>query len=120
MRNVLTLLISLTLLTAGCSWLEFPNVRKITIQQGNILDQEMIDKLRPGMTQSQVQFVLGTPMIADTFNKKRWDYYYSQTARDGGETAERVTIYFDAEGNLERMIGDYLPSSVASEESNSQ
>jgi outer membrane protein assembly factor BamE len=120
MRNVLTLLISLTVLTAGCSWLEFPSVRKVTIQQGNIFDQEMIDKLRPGMTQSQVQFVLGTPMIADTFNKKRWDYYYSQTARDGGETAERVTIYFDAEGNLERMIGDYLPSSAASEESGSQ
>jgi len=117
MRNVLTLLISLTLFTAGCSWVEFPSVRKVTIQQGNILDQEMIDKLRPGMTQSQVQFVLGTPMIADTFNRKRWDYYYSQTDRDGGKTEERMTIYFDAQGNLDRMTGDYLPSSAASEQS---
>ena len=116
MRNVLLLLISLTLFTSGCSWVEFPSVRKVTIQQGNILDQEMIDKLRPGMTQSQVQFVLGTPMIAGTFDRKRWDYYYSQTARDGAKTEERMTIYFDAEGNLERMTGDYLPSSAASEE----
>jgi outer membrane protein assembly factor BamE len=116
MRNVLLLLISLTLFTSGCSWVEFPSVRKVTIQQGNILDQEMIDKLRPGMTQSQVQFVLGTPMIADTFDRKRWDYYYSQTARDGAKTEERMTIYFDAEGNLERMTGDYLPSSAASKE----
>lgn len=116
MRLALISLIICSLFATGCSWVKFPGVRKVEIQQGNIVDQEMIDKLRPGMTQSQVQFVLGTPLVVDTFNKKRWDYFYSRTTSAGAETEELVTIYFDDEGNLKRMTGDYLPSSAIAEE----
>jgi len=103
-------------MSAGCSWLKFPGVHKVDIQQGNIVDQEMIDKLRPGMSMAQVQFVLGTPLVIDTFNQKRWDYFYSRISSAGIKLEERVTIYFDAEGNLTRMTGDYLPSSATTEE----
>ena len=41
------------------------------IQQGNEIDSEMLLKLKPGMTKSQVKFILGTPLIADSFHKKR-------------------------------------------------
>lgn len=116
MRIVLTLLISLTLLTSGCSWIKFPSVHKVNIIQGNIVDQEMIDKLLPGMTKSQVQFVLGTALIADTFDQQRWDYLYTRMAPNGDKTEERVTIYFDSEGKLLRMTGDYLPTSASPEE----
>ena len=102
-------------MSAGCSWLKFPGVHKVDVQQGNIVDQEMIDKLRPGMSMAQVQFVLGTPLVVDTFNQKRWDYFYSRISSAGIQTEERVTIYFDAEGNLVRMTGDYLPSSATTE-----
>ena len=61
MRIVLICLISLSLLGTGCSLPQFPSVHKVDIQQGNIVDQEMIDKLRPGMTKSQVRFVLWHP-----------------------------------------------------------
>ena len=61
MRLAFISLIICSLFATGCSWVKFPGVRKVEIQQGNIVDQEMIDKLRPGMTQSPVQFVLGTP-----------------------------------------------------------
>ena len=116
MRLALISLIICSLFATGCSWVKFPGVRKVEIQQGNIVDQEMIDKLRPGMTQSQDQFVLSTPLVVDTFNKKRWDYFYSRTTSAGVETEELVTIYFDDEGNLKRMTGDYLPSSAIAEE----
>ncbi len=116
MRIVPVLLISLTLLAAGCSWIKVPGVHKIDIQQGNIVDQEMIDKLRPGMTKSQVQFVLGTPLIIDTFDQQRWDYFFSRLSPSGVKTEENVTIYFDDEDNLQRMTGDYLPSSAIPEE----
>tara|TARA_B110000046_G_scaffold186022_1_gene231482 strand:+ start:7354 stop:7710 length:357 start_codon:yes stop_codon:yes gene_type:complete len=116
MRIVLTLLISLTLLATGCSWIKFPGVHKVQITQGNIVDQEMIDKLLPGMTKSQVQFVLGTPLIADTFDQQRWDYLYTRLSPTDVKTEERVTIYFDSEGNLLRMSGDYLPTSANPEE----
>jgi outer membrane protein assembly factor BamE len=116
MRLTIIYLITFTLLSAGCSWLKFPGVHKVDVQQGNIVDQDMIDKLRPGMSMTQVQFVLGTPLIIDTFNQKRWDYFYSRDSSAGVKTEERVTIYFDAEGNLERMTGDYLPSSATTDE----
>ncbi len=116
MRLTIICLITFSLLTTGCSWLKFPGVHKVDIQQGNIVDQEMIDKLRPGMSMSQVQFVLGTPLVVDTFNQKRWDYFYSRVTSAGIKTEERVTIYFDDEDNLERMTGDYLPSSAIAEE----
>ena len=116
MRLTIIYLITFTLLSAGCSWLKFPGVHKVDVQQGNIVDQDMIDKLRPGMSMTQVQFVLGTPLVIDTFNQKRWDYFYSRDSSAGVKTEERVTIYFDAESNLERMTGDYLPSSASTEE----
>ena len=43
-----------------------PGVHRFPIQQGNIVTQDMIDQLQPGMTRAQVRYVLGTPMIADT------------------------------------------------------
>ena len=116
MRLAFICLILFSLLSTGCGWLKFPGVHKVDIQQGNIVDQEMIDKLRPGMTQLQVQFVLGTPLVVDAFNNKRWDYFYSRLSSLGVKTEERMTIYFDDEGKLERMTGDYLPSSAIAEE----
>ena len=115
MRIVLFFLISFSLLSTGCSWIKFPGVHKVDIQQGNIVDQEMIDKLRMGMTKSQVRFVLGTPLVVDTFNQSRWDYYYNRVTSRGKETQEQVTVLFDAEGKLERISGDYLPTTATPE-----
>jgi outer membrane protein assembly factor BamE len=79
-------------------------VHKVDIQQGNILDQDMVDKLLPGMTKSQVRFVLGTPLIADTFNQARWDYIYRRVSAAGEKTEENVTVYFDNEDKLDRIL----------------
>ena len=51
-------------------------VYRINIQQGNFLDQAAVDQVKAGMTRSQVRYLLGTPMVADSFNKERWDYIY--------------------------------------------
>ena len=48
----------------------------IDIQQGNVLTQDMVAKLKPGMTRHQVRFVMGTPPITDPFHEDRWDYVY--------------------------------------------
>lgn len=115
MRIFLICLLSISLFSTGCSWIKFPGVHKVDIQQGNIVDQEMIDKLRPGMTKSQVRFVLGTPLVVDTFNQSRWDYFYSRVKSNGEKSQEQVTIFFDADDKLERMTGDYLPSAAVPE-----
>ena len=50
------------------------------------------------MTRSQVRYLLGTPMVADPFNKDRWDYiYYLKKGRTRHVDSRRVTVYFDGE-----------------------
>jgi outer membrane protein assembly factor BamE len=56
---------------AACSSLEFPGVYRLPIDQGNVITQEMVDKLKIGMTRSQVEYVMGTPLVRDTFSPKR-------------------------------------------------
>ena len=96
MQNTKLMLSSLTLVglfaLAGCS---FPGVYKVDIQQGNVVTQDMIDQLRPGMTRSQVRFIMGNPLITDTFHADRWDYVYS--LRDGATGAvdqQRLSLSF--------------------------
>lgn len=81
------------LLLSGCSL--FPSIiYRIDVQQGNVITQEMIDALKPDMTKSQVRFVLGTPLIVDTFRNNRWDYVY--LLQEKGELIEKkkITIFF--------------------------
>ena len=98
--RILTLLV---LLLSGCSGSWFPRVpglspHKIDIQQGNYVTQDMVAKLKPGMTRSQVRYLLGTPMVADSFNKERWDYiYYLKKGRNSHVDSRRVTVYFDGD-----------------------
>lgn len=78
------------LLLSGCL-----SVYTMEVQQGNVITQEMIDKLKPGMTHSQVRFVLGTPTVIDAFHRDRWDYYYylRPTNEKTGER-RRLTVIF--------------------------
>lgn len=99
-------------LMAGCQYFQFPGVYKLDIQQGNIITQEMIDQLKPGMTKRQVRFVMGNPLIEDTFNPNRWDYFYSNAPAKGEPTKERVSIYF-ANDKLTHFTGDFVPSSAS-------
>ncbi len=73
-------------------------VYRINIQQGNFLDQAAVEQVKVGMTRSQVHYLLGTPMVADSFNKERWDYiYYLKKGRTRHIDSRRVTVYFDGE-----------------------
>lgn len=107
MQKILISIIA-TILLAGCA--EFPGVYKIDIPQGNLVTQEMVDTLRPGMTQNQVRYVLGTPLVTDTFNSNRWDYIYrNQSGENGTVTQQRLTVLFDDSGKLSGMAGDFRP-----------
>lgn len=93
--------------------LEFPGVYKIGIPQGNIITQEMVDQLRPGMTKRQVIFVMGTPLVRDPFHQDRWDYIYSYQPGGGVRGQERVTVFFEND-QLVRFTGDFVPTEAAS------
>lgn len=101
------LLVALTLISlSGCT--AFPGVYKMDVAQGNEVTQEMVDQLRPGMTQSQVRYVMGTPLLTDTFNQNRWDYIYQMVEEDERTDERRVTLYFE-NNRLVRLEGDLRP-----------
>ncbi len=95
--------------------LQFPGVYKVDIQQGNIITQEMIDQLRPGMTKRQVIFVMGTPLVRDPFNQDRWDYIYSYQPGGGIRGQEGVTMYFEND-LLTHFTGDFKPTEESTAE----
>lgn len=106
---VLTSLI-MTALLSGCgSNFGFPGVYRIDVEQGNIVTEEMVEQLKLGMTRRQVRFVMGTPLIEDTFHPDRWDYRY--TVRNGLKTIDenRVSVFFDGD-LLSGVAGTMLPA----------
>ena len=89
---------------------------KMDVQQGNVVTQEMIAKVQPGMTRNQVRFALGTPLVVDPFRTDRWDYvYYFQKA---GVLAEqrRIAVIFK-DDKLVRIEGDVVPAGTGTKES---
>jgi len=64
------------------------------IQQGNFVSQEMVVQLKEGMTQDQVIFLLGTPLLTDVFHADRWDYAFRMQKGNGEITSSRVTVHF--------------------------
>lgn len=103
------------LILSACSSLEFPWVYKISVQQGNILDHKDIDKLEIGMTKRQVQFVMGSPLLVDTFNPDRWDYFYSKLDGKGNVTQKRFTVIFEDDKYV-RHEGDIEPNATSDED----
>jgi outer membrane protein assembly factor BamE len=83
-------------------------VYKTPVQQGNVLVQEDVDEIKPGMSKRQVALILGTPAVADPFNHDRWDYI--NTIKLGGHIDEikKLTLYFK-DDKLIKTEGNYFP-----------
>lgn len=117
------LVISLVLLCSACGT-ALPTVKpyKLDVQQGNVVTSKMLLQLRPGMTKSQVRFIMGTPLIQDSFHGNRWDYVYQM--REGGKVTEQRRVILDFENELLKAVrGDVIPAGsdpVKSDESKAQ
>ena len=81
---------------------------KTPVQQGNILKQEDIDEIKPGMTKQQVAIILGTPTIADPFNQDRWDYINTSKIKGEFKKLKKFSLFF-ADNKLQRTEGNYFP-----------
>jgi outer membrane protein assembly factor BamE len=93
LRRTLTTLLALALATALAACVYRP-----TIQQGNLLQTDDIDQVKPGMTRSQVRYILGTPMVSDPFEPNRWDYVYSlQQGRSKHVDRSHFVVYFEGD-----------------------
>ena len=71
-------------------------VYHVDVQQGNRLDLKDIEQVQLGMTQSQVRYLLGSPVVGDPFHPERWDYmYYFLAGRAKVADQRWVIIYFE-------------------------
>lgn len=89
-RNILIIL-SLTLSLANCMSYDFS--RRV-VQQGNLLPKEKFQQLKIGMNKNEVANIMGTSLIAPTFNNERWDYAYTRRKGNSATTVKNLTLYF--------------------------
>ena len=101
--RVFAIILALSL-SACSSW-----VYRIDIPQGNYLEQKDIDKLQIAMTKEQVKFILGSPVVVDTFNKDTWYYVYDMKrgmSKRGDDIRKELILTF-VDGKLSTMKGDF-------------
>lgn len=111
------LAVALVLLLAGCKQVPvLPTLTpyKIDVQQGNYVTQEMVGKLKPGMTRAQVKFILGTPLVVDPFRSDRWDYVYLYYKAGEMTEQRRISVIFELD-KLKRVDGDIVAAGTAKE-----
>jgi outer membrane protein assembly factor BamE len=108
----------LALCVGGCSMpqikvpdLKIPRVYKLSVQQGNVITQEMVDRLEPGMTRNQVEYVMGRPVLEDPFDDDQWVYLYTLEVPDVFIQAFKMVLIFE-EDTLVSITGDYVPTTA--------
>lgn len=103
------LILLLAVLSASCSS-TLPSFKtyKLDVQQGNVVTSKMMLQLKPGMTKSQVRYLLGTPLLQDSFHPDRWDYLYEMN-RDGKVIERRRVVMEFGEQGLKTVRGDIIP-----------
>ncbi len=105
------LIILLAVLSASCG-AALPTVKpyKLDVQQGNVVTSKMLLQLRAGMSKSQVRFIMGTPLVQDSFHTNRWDYVYQLREKGKVSTQRRVILDFEGDA-LKTVRGDVYESS---------
>ena len=105
---------------AGCSsvlpsgsFLDSITPYKVEVVQGNVVTQELVARVKPGMSRAQVRDILGSPLLTDVFHADRWDYVFT-IRRQGTEFQRRsIVALFDGERLKSLDTGGELPAEEA-------
>ena len=102
MKHIFLAILAISI--TGCSMpqlklpdLKMPRVYKLSVQQGNVITQEMVDRLEPGMSRNQVEYVMGRPVLQDPFNQDEWVYLYSLEVPDLFTQAFKMVLTFEGD-----------------------
>ena len=112
-KSIYPTIIFLSITLSSCTTImeNLPGVYTLDIQQGNVINQDMIDQLKPDMTKRQVLYVMGSSMLVDVFHEQRWDYIYSEQLDGEQRKQKRLSLFFKDE-KLSGIQGDFRPSSL--------
>ena len=101
------MLLVLSVLVVGCS--NF-SLHRVDVYQGNYIEQQRLENLKPGMTKSEVQLLLGTPLVTDVYDPNTWYYVFFHSNSQGGVKEERkIRLHFDTNGSSQFIDGDLTP-----------
>lgn len=109
LKTIITATVFTTVLAFlnGCTM----QVYKLNVQQGNIVTQDMLGQLKPGMKKNQVLYIMGNPVLRDTFSERHWDYLYRTERQEDNVQQYHVRVFFDQAGRYSHYEGE-LPSST--------
>ncbi|MBI3382357.1 MAG: outer membrane protein assembly factor BamE [Aquabacterium sp.] len=82
---------------------------KVDVVQGNVVTQEIMAQIQPGLGRMQVKEILGTPLLADPFHTDRWDYVFTIRRQGVADQQRRVSVFFKNDA-VERFDTEPLPS----------
>jgi outer membrane protein assembly factor BamE len=106
--------VALAALLAGCS-IGMPTLFRVPVLQGNVVDAEKVAQLEIGMTPRQVQYLLGTPLIDNSFSDHRWAYVFYFRDRNGRVNKSQLSLLFEDQ-QLAHIEGDQTYRAVLPEE----
>ena len=90
----------------GCSLNFFDNFYKVSVPQGSIVTDKMIEKLEVGLTEAQVKYIMGSPTLNDGLNPDIWVYIGTLNVGNITEYNNHFTLYFE-NGRLTKWIDRY-------------
>ncbi len=82
---------------------------RIEIVQGNVVTQEVMAQIQPGLGKNPVREILGTPLLTDVFHEDRWDYVFTIARQGIPPQQRRVTVFFKGDV-VDRFEADQLPT----------
>ena len=92
--------IALALTLVNCTSYDFS--RRV-VQQGNLLPQEKVERLKIGMSKEDAAILMGTSLLSPIFDNNRWDYAYTLRKGSGGMQVHNLSLYFNSNGVLTRI-----------------
>jgi outer membrane protein assembly factor BamE len=86
--------ICILILSYGLIGCQFLSAARIVTQQGNLISEKQLNRLKIGMSKTDAGIILGNSLITPTFNDDRWDYSYTIQNGEGPVLVKRVSLYF--------------------------
>ncbi len=96
--RLISVFVFAAMLNSGCG------LYKVDIQQGNFITPEQVAQVKPGMSQAQIQELLGTPLMTDDFRRNRWDYVFYQKSGNSTAAGTGVTVFFNENGVVSDVV----------------
>lgn len=101
------LLTMVSLLAVGCS--KF-SLHRVDVYQGNYIEAQRLENLKPGMSKADVQLLLGTPLVRDVYDPTTWYYTFYHSNSEGDiKELQRLRLHFDQNGKYLYYDGDITP-----------